>query len=76
MLLGDEATETTESLLLSLTRLIDFLVERGVNELSLPVYDPNQGQLHPRELYSLIHVIFSVTNREVYLYLKFSLSIG
>ena len=30
-----------ENLVLSLTRLRDFLVERDVEELSLPVYDPN-----------------------------------
>ena len=32
-----------ENLVLSLTRLRDFLVEREVKELSLPVYDPNRG---------------------------------
>ena len=36
-----------ENLVLSLTRLRDFLVEREVKELSLPVYDPNRGRLHP-----------------------------
>ena len=39
-----------ENSVLSLTRLRDFLVERDVKELSLPVYDPNRGRLHPREL--------------------------
>ena len=65
-----------ENLVLSLTRLKDFLVEREVKELSLPVYDSNRGQLHPRELYALIHVIFSDTNTQVYLNKKFYLSIG
>ena len=46
-------------------------VEREVKELSLPVYDPNRGRLHPRELYALIHVIFSDTNIQVYLHKKF-----
>ena len=32
-----------EDLVLFLTRLRDFLVEREVKELSLPVYDPNRG---------------------------------
>ena len=36
-----------ENLVLSLTRLRDFLVEWEVKELSLPVYDPNRGRLHP-----------------------------
>ena len=35
--------------------------EMDVKELSLPVYDPNRGRLHPRELYALVHVIFSDT---------------
>ena len=33
-----------ESLVLALTRLRDFLVERGVTSLSLTVYDPNRGK--------------------------------
>ena len=65
-----------ENLVLSLMRLRDFLVERGVKELSLPVYYPNSGLLHPRELYALIHVIFSDTNVQVYLHKKYYLKIG
>ena len=65
-----------ENLVLSLTRLRDFLVERDVKELSLPVHDPNRGRLHPRELYALIHVIFSDTNIQVYLHKKYYLSVG
>ena len=65
-----------ENLVLSLTRLRDFFVERDVNELSLQVYDPNRGRLHPRDLYALIHVIFSDTNIQVYLHKKYYLSIG
>ena len=33
-----------ESLVLALTRRRDFLVERGVTSLSLPVFDPNRGK--------------------------------
>ena len=65
-----------ENLVLSLTRLREFHVEREVKELSLPVYDPNRGRLNPRELYALIHVIFSETNIQVYLHKKHYLSIG
>ena len=65
-----------ENLVLSLTRLRDFLVEMDVKELSLPVYDPNRGRLHPRELYALLHVIFSDTKIQVYLHKKYYLSIG
>ena len=48
----DKQHKNPKSLVLALTRLRDFLVERGVTSLSLPVYDPNRGKLHPRELYS------------------------
>ena len=65
-----------ENLVLSLTRLRDFLVEMDVKELSLPVYDPNRGRLHPRELYALVLVMFSDTNIQVYLHKKYYLSIG
>ena len=65
-----------ENLVLSLTRMRDFLVEMNVKELSLPVYDPNRGRLHPRELYAPVHVIFSDTNIQVYLHKKYYLSIG
>ena len=76
MLLGDEGDVDPENLVLSLSRLRDFLVEMDVKELSLPVYDPNRGRLHPRELYALVHVIFSDTNIQVYLHKKYYLSIG
>ena len=59
-----------ESLVLALTRLRDFLFERGVTSLSLPLYDPDREKLHPRELYALVHVIFSETDIEVYLHKK------
>ena len=65
-----------ENLVLSLTRLRDFLVERDVKELSLPVYDPNRERLHPRELYALIRVMLFDTNIQVYLHKKYYLSIG
>ena len=70
----DRQQVDSESLVLALTRLRDFLVERGVTYLSLPVYDPNMGKLHPRELYALVHVIFSETDIEVYLHKKYYLS--
>ena len=51
-------------------------MEMDVKELSLPVYDPNRGRLHLRELYALVHVIFSDTNIQVYLHKKYYLNIG
>ena len=65
-----------ENLVLSLTRLKDFLVGREVKEFSLPVYDPNRGRLHLRELYAPIHVTFSHTKIQVYLHKKSYLRIG
>ena len=65
-----------ELLVLSLTRLRDFLVQREVKKLSLPVNNPSRGRLQPRELYVLLHVIFSDTNLEVYLHKKYYLNIG
>ena len=65
-----------ENLVLSLTRLRDFLMQKEVKEFSLPVYDPIQGRLHRRELYALIHLIFSDTNIQVYSHEKYNLSIG
>ena len=70
------ATEKRRNLVLSLTRLRDFLLEMDVKELSLPVYDPNRGCLHPWEFYELLHVIFSETNIQVYLHKKYYLGIG
>ena len=37
-----------------------FPVEGGVKDLSISMYDPNRGRLHPRELYALLHVIFEI----------------
>ena len=78
MLLGDEgdgeAARRPGKPSLVLDEVTEFLVEREVKELSLPVYDPNRGRLHPRELYALIHVIFSDTNIQVYFHKKYYLS--
>ena len=71
----DKQHVNPESLVLALTRFRDFLVERGVTSLFLPNYDPNRGKLHPRELYALVHVIFSQNDNEVYLHKKYYLSI-
>ena len=38
--------------MLALTRLRDFMIERGIMEVSMPVYDPKSGKLSPRELYA------------------------
>ena len=66
MLLGDDGNGKAAcgpgKLGLVLGNTESFPCGKGDKELSLPVYDPSRGRLHPRELYALIHVIFSDTN--------------
>ena len=65
-----------EHVVLALTRLRDFLVERGMRVVSMPVYDPNRGRLNPRELYAILYVVFAETETMVHLNKKFYLSIA
>ena len=44
----EKRTADPENLVLSLTRLRDFLVEKEAKKLSLPVYSPNRGRLQSR----------------------------
>ena len=60
-----------EQVVLVLTRLRDFLVETGIKEVSIPVYDPNRGRLNPRELYAILHVVFAETEITVHLQKKY-----
>ena len=60
----------------ALTRLRDFLLERGINEVSIPVYDPNRGRLKNRELHAILHVFFLKTQITVHLHKNFYLSIA
>ena len=76
MLLGNEGDGEAARGPREPSLVLDEAVEMDVKELSLPVYDPNRGRLHPRELYALVHVIFSDTNIQVYLHKKYYLSIG
>ena len=59
-----------EHVMLALTRLSDFMVERGIREVSMPVYDPNMGRLKTRELYAILHVVFADTEIVVHLHKK------
>ena len=65
-----------EHVILALTRLRDFLVEKGIKEVSIPVYDQNRGRLNPRELYAILHVVFAETEITVHLHKKYYLSIA
>ena len=60
-----------EQVMLALTSLRDFMVERGIMEVSMLVYDPNRGKLSPRELYTILHVVFAETEITVHLHKKY-----
>ena len=49
---NERNTINPEHVMLALTRLRDFKVERGIIKVSMPLYDPNRGKLSPRELYT------------------------
>ena len=66
----------TQHMMLALTRLRDFLVERWIEEVSMQVYDPNRGRLSPRELYAILHVVFAETEIRIHLHKKYYLSIA
>ena len=42
---NERSTIDPEHVMLALTRLRDFMIERGIVEVSMPVYDPNSGKL-------------------------------
>ena len=65
-----------EHVMLALTRLRDFIIERGILEVSMPVYDPNRGKLNSRELYAILKVVFAETEITVHLHKKYYLSIA
>ena len=46
---------------MALTSLRDFMVERGIVEVSMRVYDPNRGKMTPGELNAILHVVFAET---------------
>ena len=46
-------------------------MERGIVEVSMPVYDPNRGKVSPRQLYAILHVVFAETEIMVHLHKKY-----
>ena len=68
MRVNEKNTIDPEHVMLALTRLKDFMIERGIVEVSMPVYDPNRGKLSPRELYAILHVVFAETEMMVHLH--------
>ena len=73
---NERNTIDPEHVMLAPTRLRDFMVERGIQEVSMPVYDPNSGRLSPWELYAILHVVFEETEIMVHLHKKYYLSIA
>ena len=73
---SERNTIDPEHVMLALTRLRDFMIERRITEVSMPVYDPNRGKLSPRELYAILHVVFAETEIMVHLQKKYYLSIA
>ena len=73
---SERNTIDPEHVMLALTRLRDFMIERRITEVSMPVYDPNRGKLSPRELYAILHVVFAETEIMVHLHKKYYLSIA
>ena len=73
---SERNTIDPEHVMLALTRLRGFMIERRLTEVSMPVYDPNRGKLSPRELYAILHVVFAETEIMLHLHKKYYLSIG
>ena len=73
---SERNTIDPEHVLLALTRLRDFMIERRITEVSMPVSAPNRGKLSPRELYAILHVVFAETEIMVHLHKKYYLSIA
>ena len=76
MRVNERNTIEPEHVMLALTRLRDFMVERGIREVSMRVCDPNRGKLSTRELYAILHVVFAETEIMVRLHKKYYLSIA
>ena len=73
---NDKNTIDPEHVMLALTRLRDFMIERRIMEVSIPVYDPNRGKLNPMELYAILHVVYAETEIISHLHKKYYLSIA
>ena len=65
-----------EHVMLALTRLRDFMIESGILEVSMPLYDPNRGKLNPSKLYAILHMVFAETEITVHLNKNYYFSIA
>ena len=73
--INERNTIDPEHILLALRRLRDFMIERGIREVSMPV-GLNRGRLNPRQLYAILHVVFAEPEIVVHLHKKYYLSIA
>ena len=73
---NERNTIDPEHVMWALTRLREFMVERGIMMVSMPVYDPNRGKLNPSELCAILHVVFAEKEITVHLHKKYYLSIA
>ena len=73
---SERNTIDPEHVMLALTRLRDFMVERGIMKVSMSAFDPNRGKFSPRELYAILHVVFAETEKMVHLHKRYCLSIA
>ena len=69
---NERNTIDPEHVMLAITSVRNFMVERGTMDVSMPVYDPNRGKLNPRELYAILHVVFAETEIMVHLHKKWN----
>ena len=70
---SERNTIDPEHVMLALTKLRDFMIERRITEVSMPVYDSNRGKLSPRELHAILHVVFAETEIMAHLHKKYYL---
>ena len=72
--INERNTIDPEHVMLALTRLTEFMVERRIMEVSITVYDPNRGKLSykvsykVRDLYTILHVVFAETEIMLHLH--------
>ena len=69
--INDRNTIDPEHVMLARTIQRDFMIERRITVVSMPVHDPNRGKLRPRELYAILHVVFAETEIIVHLHKKY-----
>ena len=73
---NERNTIDPEHVILALTRVRVFMVEREILEVSMTVYDPNRCRFNPKELYVILHLVFAKTKITVHLHKKYYLSIA